>query len=147
MAVVIAPFESADRAAVASLWFDSFLSAGLSHDADTTPARLAERLTAEIAGGWSVWTAKDAGSLLGFLAFNPGTAVLHQLFVGRAAQNRGVGRALLHFAMDRMPKGFRLRAHAQNAGAQRFYLREGMILDRFEAHPRYGHQTAVFRWP
>jgi GNAT superfamily N-acetyltransferase len=122
------------------------VSAGLSHGPDTTIDTLMERLDQEIAGGWRVFVALEGVALLGFLAFDPAKAYLNQLFLARQSQGQGVGKSLLDFAKAQMPEGFRLRTHADNTGAQRFYEREGLSREMTERHPRYGHMTHVYRW-
>jgi GNAT superfamily N-acetyltransferase len=142
----IDPFSAVQSRALCELWFDSFESAGLAHGPDTTVESLIGRLSEEIAGGWNVFVAAEDTAMLGFLAFDPQRNYLHQLFIARAAQGRGVGKALLDFAKERMPAGFRLRTQADNIGAQKFYAREGLARVTTEQHPRYGHLTHVYKW-
>lgn len=143
----IVPYEARFRDAVAGLWYDSFESAGLSHDAATSAATLANRLDDEIAHhGWQVYLARRDVAILGFLAFEPAQAYLHQLFIARHAQGQGVGKALLNFAKCHMPRGFHLRTDVQNTGARRFYEREGLTLESVAPHPRFHHMTATYRW-
>lgn len=146
MAIGVVPYEREWRERLCQIWFDSFESAGLSHSPDTTVETLMTRLDAEIAGGWRVFCALDGRTLLGFLAYDPGKQYLNQLFLDRQAQARGVGKTLLNFAKLQMPDGFRLRTHADNTGAQRFYEREEMIRETTERHPRFGHLTHIYRW-
>jgi GNAT superfamily N-acetyltransferase len=146
-AVSIQPLKPAFKRPLCEIWFDSFESAGLKHSPGTSVDSLVARLDAEIAGGWHVWLAVDGGSLLGFLAYAPEKGYLNQLFLARSAQGRGAGKLLLDFAKLRMAAGFRLRTHADNTGAQRFYEREGLFREATERHPQYGHLTHVYRWP
>jgi GNAT superfamily N-acetyltransferase len=142
----IEPYSDAYRRALCEVWYDSFESAGLSHSPETTVESLMERLAQEIAGGWRVVLAVDASGLAGFLAYDPEKAYLNQLFLTRRAQGRGIGKALLDFAKEKMPNGFRLRTHTDNVGAQRFYEREGLVRDATVQHPRYGHLTHIYKW-
>lgn len=142
----IEPFANEHARDLCAIWYDSFESAGLAHSPDTTVDTLMERLGHEIDGGWEVYLALEPSQLLGFLALDPAKAYLNQLFLARSAQGRGFGKALLDFAKGRMPGGFRLRTHADNVGAQRFYDREGLVHVSTERHPRYGHLTHVYEW-
>jgi GNAT superfamily N-acetyltransferase len=142
----IEPYVESMAQDVCAIWYDSFESAGLSHDPDTSPATLQVRLAQEIAGGWHVYAVMDAGQVLGFLAYDPAKRYLNQLFLARTAQGRGVGKALLDFTKTQMPEGFRLRTHADNRGAQRFYERERLVRETTERHPRYGHLTHIYKW-
>jgi GNAT superfamily N-acetyltransferase len=147
MKITIEPYSPAFRRELCALWFDSFESAGLSHDPDTTVDSLLARLEHEIAHhDWHVFLAMDDGALLGFLAFEPRESYLNQLFIARSAQKKGIGKALLDFAKAQMPNGFRLRTDVENAGARRFYAREGLTLESVAPHPRFHHMTATYRW-
>lgn len=134
------------REILCALWFDSFLSSGLKHGDDTSVETLLARWDIEIATRWQAIVAADEERLLGFAAFAPETSHLHQLFVGRAAQGRGVGKQLLGEVKARMPQGFTLNTHVDNHGARRFYIREGLVHTDTKPHPRYGHLSAVYRW-
>jgi ribosomal protein S18 acetylase RimI-like enzyme len=142
----IEPLRPAQTQALCEIWFDSFESAGLAHTPDTTVESLIGRLGEEMASGWHIFVAVEDTELVGFLAFDPHRAYLNQLFLARAAQGRGLGKALLDFTKDQMPGGFRLRTHADNTGAQRFYEREGLVRETTERHPRYGHLTHIYKW-
>jgi ribosomal protein S18 acetylase RimI-like enzyme len=52
---------------------------------------------------------------------------LHQLFVDPEFQNRGIGKALLDCAKQKMPTGFWLRTMVRNRAARRFYERESLL--------------------
>ena len=146
MDVQIQPYESRHRIALCEIWFDSFLSSGLTHGDDTTVATLLARWDQETAARWTALVAVDGEDLLGFAAFAPETCHLHQLFVARSAQGRGTGKLLLDAVKRRFPDGFTLNTHVENAGARRFYEREGMVHQDTRPHARYGHMTAVYRW-
>lgn len=142
----IEPYAPQFREALCHIWFDSFLSSGLKHGDDTTVETLLERWDLEIAGRWRAIVAVDGARLLGFAAFAPETAHLHQLFVDRTAQGRGVGKHLLDAVKLQFPRGFGLNTHVDNRGARRFYEREGLVHAETKPHLRYGHMTAVYRW-
>lgn len=71
--------------------------------------------------GW-VTLAQADGRALGFLAREG--HFIHALYVREDATGRGVGRALLDAAKAQCA-ALTLRTFAANAGARRFYLREG----------------------
>ena len=146
MAPLIRPYRSEDQTIVCKIWWHAHVSAGLTHAEDVTLESLALRLAHEITGGWQVYVAEVDGQIAGFLAINPASAYLHQLFVSPQAQNRGLGLALLEHAKSNCPDGFTLRMDAQNASARRFYLRHGLRTLRSEPHPRFGHLVDVLAW-
>ncbi|MFP4450418.1 MAG: N-acetyltransferase family protein [Rhodosalinus sp.] len=74
-----------------------------------------------IDAGW-VTLAETEGRALGFIAREG--AFIHALYVAEAARGRGVGRALLDHAKAASP-ALTLRTFEANAGALRFYRREG----------------------
>lgn len=142
----IKPYEPRYREALCEIWFDSFLSSGLKHDGGTSVETLLLRWDEEIASRWRALVAEDGGKLFGFAAFAPAANHLHQLFVDRHAQGRGVGQQLLNAVKLELPRGFGLNTHIENARARRFYEREGLIHTETKPHARYGHMTAVYRW-
>lgn len=71
--------------------------------------------------GW-VTVAEDAGGVQGFLARDG--AEVNCLYVADAAQGQGVGRALLDHAKAGAER-LKLWTFQANAGARRFYAREG----------------------
>lgn len=74
------------------------------------------------------WVAEQDGRIVGFAALSEG--FLDHLYVDPAAQNRGIGSALLEVAKQRRPRGFRLWLFQKNDGARRFYERHGLTLVR-----------------
>lgn len=124
-------YAPGDEAALAELWFESWLSVGLEHP-EVTQAELAERLPRELAERWDVTVAEADGRLLGFLALALPERRLDQLFIAPAAQGRGVGKALFDVARQRMPDGFWLSTQPANRRARAFHERCGMTFDRLE---------------
>jgi GNAT superfamily N-acetyltransferase len=74
-----------------------------------------------IDAGW-VTVAEEAGRARGFLAREG--CFVHALYLAPGATGRGLGRALLDAAKAESPE-LRLRTFEANAGARRFYRREG----------------------
>ena len=52
---------------------------------------------------------------------------LDQLYCRRGHTGKGIGLQLLNFAKSMAPKGLQLWTFQVNAGAQRFYAREGFV--------------------
>jgi GNAT superfamily N-acetyltransferase len=145
MTVVISPYREADHRTTACLWLESWRSTGLSERASESV--LLDLIPRELAAGWDVHLAWDDGELAGFLALKPASRCLDQLFVAPQAQGRGIGRALLDFAKDRLPNGLWLRTAADNIRACHFYERNGLRRGETQIHPTLGHQTVIYRWP
>ena len=82
-------------------------------------------------GGWiverhEVWVAEEGGAVTGFIGLEPG--YLSHIYVDPAAQNRGIGTALLAHAKELLPEGMQLWVFQLNEGARRLYEREGFRL-------------------
>jgi GNAT superfamily N-acetyltransferase len=82
-------------------------------------------------GGWfldrdEVWVAEEDGVVIGFIGVN-GDELTH-INVDPAAQNRGVGGALLDHAKCLRPDRLELWVFQKNEGARRFYERHGFRL-------------------
>lgn len=147
MSLLIAPYSAADCNAVACVWMASWLSWNPPHvAANPSVQSLAARLPHEIACGWSVYLGWRESKLVAFLAMEPASAYLAQLFVAPSAQNVGVGAAMLAFAKRRLPDGLWLATAVENAGARRFYERHGFRAGETHAHPRMGHKTIDYHW-
>lgn len=91
-----------------------------------TRAEVAAYTAREVADK-DVWLATDADSdeVLGFLTLTP--TWLDALYVGPAAQGRGIGSVLLDLAKAQRPRGFSLWVFASNAPARGFYHRHGLV--------------------
>jgi GNAT superfamily N-acetyltransferase len=72
----------------------------------------------------SVWGAFAPPGLAGFIAFRPGW--IDQLYLLPAEQRRGIGAALLAIAKARN-RTLSLWTFQRNAGARRFYERNGFV--------------------
>jgi ribosomal protein S18 acetylase RimI-like enzyme len=82
-------------------------------------------------GGWiverhEVWVAEENGTVTGFIGVEPG--YLSHIYVDPAAQNRGIGSALLAHSKALLPEGMQLWVFQRNEGARRLYEREGFRL-------------------
>jgi ribosomal protein S18 acetylase RimI-like enzyme len=72
-----------------------------------------------------VWGAVREGALAGFIAFRPDW--IDQLYVLPAAQDAGIGSALLRHAQDTLPC-LQLWTFRRNQRARRFYEARGFVL-------------------
>ena len=147
MAIAIRRYRDQDRMATARLWLASWQSTGLPVAGLATEAGNSQRIARELAAGWNAYLAWDADRIVGFLALKPDTGCLDQLFVLPEAQGGGIGRALLGFAKERLPKGLWLTTAADNLRACRFYERNGLRPTETQTHPTLGHPTVIYRWP
>ena len=99
-----------------------------------------------------VWVAEEDGRLLGFLGIehstNLGAPVLERIYVEPAAQNRGVGRALLEKAKELRPDELYLWVFQKNP-ARRLYERHGFELVKLTdgAENMEREPDALYRWP
>ena len=67
------------------------------------------------------------------------------LFVRREARGRGIGRALMDEAKGRRER-LRLHVYRKNAGALRFYRREGFSVLEEQTDPGTGEAESVMVW-
>jgi ribosomal protein S18 acetylase RimI-like enzyme len=82
-------------------------------------------------GGWfsergPIWLAEEDGRVVGFSGVKD--EELTHLYIDPAAQNRGVGSALIEHAKTVSPERLWLWVFQQNEGARRFYERHGFRL-------------------
>jgi putative acetyltransferase len=145
-APTIRPFERSDLDAVAVLWLESWLSAHVPVPRLPSVEGLREYLLRGLGEGWTAHVAETDGALAGWLALEPAARKLREIFVAPPLQRRGIGKALLSFAKDAMPDGFRLSAAGANRGACRFYEREGLVRGAREPHERWGWHVPSIRY-
>ncbi len=142
--VLLRPATEADRDAIARIWWDGARSTGIIATELPGRAELRVRIDDELANGWQVTVADDAGTVIGFLALRPDQARLDQIFVAPDRQGEGIGRELFAAARAAMPAGFSLRTAADNARARRFY--HALVPLRAESglHPRRGYPVVTY---
>lgn len=106
----------------------------------------------EVIGRADVTVAEVDAVLVGFLVLGPGRAGagwIEQLYLDPAWMGRGLGRRLLDVARQRHPAGLRLWTFQANAGARRFYEREGF--EAVEFTDGSGNEERApdvcYRWP
>jgi ribosomal protein S18 acetylase RimI-like enzyme len=94
-----------------------------------------------------VWLAVASDEIVAFAALRDD--LLGHLYVQPAAQNRGIGTALVDHAKALRPHGLRLWVFQQNVGARRFYERHGFRV--LELTDGSGNEEnvpdALYGWP
>jgi GNAT superfamily N-acetyltransferase len=94
-----------------------------------------------------IWVAEEDGLVVGFIGVK-GDELTH-INVEPAAQNRGVGGALLDHAKHLRPDRLELWVFQKNAGARRFYERHGFRLVKLT--DGFGNMEkepdALYEWP
>lgn len=73
----------------------------------------------------TVWLAWEEGRIAGLAALYEPDNFLHSLYVDHGRQGRGIGLALLNVVAAAAQGPLSLKVEEQNAGARRFYAREG----------------------
>jgi GNAT superfamily N-acetyltransferase len=116
------------------------------------PDEAAGPISARIRENEEVWVAEEEGRLLGFLAIGHSrdldAPVLEKLHVEPAAQNRGIGTALLAKAKELRPDELYLWVFQKNP-ARRLYERHDFELVKLTdgAENMEREPDALYRWP
>lgn len=126
--MIIAPADPADYPALADLWFDSWMSIGISNETDLDRAGVSARFLYEVKH-WTLLAAKIEGTVAGLLALLPSQSRIDQIFVHPDRKGEGIGLALLAEAKRQMPDRIVLTTHETNTRARAFYDREGFRLE------------------
>jgi ribosomal protein S18 acetylase RimI-like enzyme len=145
-AVTIRQARTSEHDEVARVWMESWASIGLERSSEELLAKLRERIPTELADGWSLYVADDAGQIAAMLAFRLRDGYLDQLFVAPAYHGRGIGKMLLQFTRKNLPDEIWLRCAGPNEKAWRWYEREGFLLEKEEPHPEHGTMMRYYRW-
>jgi ribosomal protein S18 acetylase RimI-like enzyme len=145
-AVIVRKAGPGDHDALARIWLDSWYSTGLKSLFDPGLPMLRDRIPEEVAKGWDLYAAEEAGAIVAMLAIHPRDAYLDQLWVAPAHQGRGIGRALLAFTRKKLPDEIWLRCVVQNESAWRWYEREGFRFEGEEDVPPSGMRMKRYRW-
>jgi len=144
--VIIRKAEPRDHDALARIWLESWYSTGLKTLFDPGLEMLRARIPEEVAKGWDLYAAEEAGEIVAMLAIHPRDFYLDQLWVAPAHQGHGIGRALLAFTREKFPHEIWLRCVVQNASAWRWYEREGFLLEGEEDVPPSNMRMKRYRW-
>jgi ribosomal protein S18 acetylase RimI-like enzyme len=146
LSVELRPYRPEDEEAVVVLWWNSWhsIGQGLRH-----PHPLADwrtRWANEIACRQAVIVAEDGGVVIGFAAADLSAGVLTQIFVAPERKREGIGRQLLAWAQQSMPRGFRLSTLEANQASRAFYERHGLTAGDTHINPVNGMTTIEYRW-
>jgi ribosomal protein S18 acetylase RimI-like enzyme len=144
-ALTIRPAEAHEYDKIARVWTESWVSVGLEDASDAMLAESRARIPREMADGWSLYVADDAGRIAAMLAFRLRDGYLDQLFVDPAYHGRGIGKMLLQFARKKLPDEIWLRCASLNERAWRWYEREGFVFEGEAPHPD-GLMMRYYRW-
>ena len=136
----------ADHAALADLWFDSWMSIGISNETDLDRDGVRARFHTEAAGHWALFVAERSGNLTGLLALVPEESRIDQIFVHPSGKGTGIGRRLMEEAKQFLPEGIVLVTHTENIRARAFYERHGFVLERTEADPVHRREKCHYVW-
>ena len=131
---------------IARVWMNSWASTGLEAASNFLLAKLRARVPLEIARGWTLYVADDAGAIAAMLALHLPMMYLDQLFVAPEYQGQNLGRRLLAFTRERLPGEIHLRCVRENEKAWRWYEREGFIFEKEQAEPMTGFVMKYYRW-
>ncbi len=143
--MIIAPADPADYCVLADLWFESWMSIGISNETDLDRDGVHARFHAE-ARRWMLFAAKIDGSVVGLLALLPSESRIDQIFVRPDRKGQGIGQALLEEARRRMPGRLVLATHETNTRARAFYEREGFRLERLEDDAAHRRVKCHYVW-
>lgn len=132
--------------AIARVWMESWVSTGFDTASDILLTQLRARVTAEVANGWSLYVADDAGKLVAMLALHLPNKHLDQVFVAPEYHGRNIGRMLLAFTRAQLPDEIWLRCVRENEKAWRWYEREGFVFEKEDTSPITGHTMKCYRW-
>lgn len=99
----------------------------------------------EIASACEIWVAEAGDEIVGYLALRG--SYVDRLYVGPNHQRRGIGTALLKFAMLRSPAGLELHTHEKNTPARAFYEQHGFVAVKFGLSPPPENEPDVeYHW-
>jgi ribosomal protein S18 acetylase RimI-like enzyme len=119
--------ETGDAGEVAEVYLTSrkkFLPfAPLAH----SDAEVRDWISGTLIPGGGVTVAEVEGSVVGMLAISEtdGVGWIDQLYLAPDWVGRGIGSALLEFALEQLGSPVRLYTFQENTGARRFYERHG----------------------
>jgi len=144
--IAIRPALEADFDAVARVWMESWQSLRLPHWEEADYAEMRSRIPFEIAGGWHLYVADDAGTIAAMLAFRTRDNYLDQIFVAPAYQRHGLGKRLLALTREHLPDEILLRADTRNAFAIGWYEREGFVRENEVLQDDWDAPRVYYRW-
>lgn len=131
---------------IARAWMNSWASTGLEDASNFLLAKLRARVPLEIERGWTLCVADDGGTIAAMLALHLPRMYLDQLFVAPEYQGQNLGRRLLAFTRELLPREIRLRCVRENEKAWRWYEREGFVFEQEQVEPMTGFVMKYYRW-
>jgi GNAT superfamily N-acetyltransferase len=131
---------------IARVWMNSWASTGLEDASNFLLAKLRARVPLEIERGWTLCVADDGGTIAAMLALHLPRMYLDQLFVAPEYQGQNLGRRLLAFTRELLPREIRLRCVRENEKAWRWYEREGFVFEQQQVEPMTGFVMKYYRW-
>jgi len=140
------PYRIEDQEAVVAIWWDSWHSIrpGLRHPQAFADWRT--RWASEIVPAQTIVVADDEGAIIGFAAADMAVQELTQIFVAPRHKRHGIGRKLLAWAQEVMPKGFSLHTLVDNLASRAFYRHHGLVEGGSRTNPINGLETIDYRW-
>jgi GNAT superfamily N-acetyltransferase len=143
---MIRPARTDEYDEIGRVWMNSWVSTGLAEASPFLLAQLRARIALEVEKGWSLYVADDGGVLAAMLALHLPKKYLDQLFVAPEYQGRSLGRALLVFTRQQLPREIELRCVRENEKAWRWYEREGFVFEDEKVEPMTGYVMKYYRW-
>ncbi len=91
--------------------------------------------------------AHSSGATAGYLSLDAEKCYIHGLYVDKKFRNIGTGTALLNSAKTDFPNGLSLSTFQANAGARKFYEREGFAeIQRRDGDNAEKLPDILYRW-
>lgn len=131
---------------IACLWKASWDTIGITVAADLALPELKTRLREQVPAHWDLYVYEHGARIIGMLALVPADNVLCEVFVAPDFQGRGVGKALMAFARQKMPTEIQLSTAADNHRAAAWYVREGFELTTARIHEEIGREMLDYTW-
>lgn len=144
--MIVRPAVPADYPALADLWFESWMSIGISNETDLPREGVRARFHEEVKARWRLFVAEENGILWGLMALVQCESRIDQIFVAPAAKGIGIGRLLLDHAKSEFPDGIVLVTHTDNVRARAFYEHHGFVLERTEDDPAHRREKCHYAW-
>lgn len=144
--VTIRPAHKDEHGEIARVWLESWATVDLEPVTEQALADARARIRRELANGWSLYVADDAGRIAAMLAFRKRDGYLDQLFVAPEYHGHGIGKMLLNFTRQNLPDEIWLRCASVNEKAWRWYEREGFLFEKEEMHAQSGLMMRYYRW-
>lgn len=131
---------------IATLWKASWDTIGITIEADLGLPELRTRLRERVPAYWDLYVYEYETRIVGMLALMPAENILSEVFVAPAYQGRGIGKALMMFARQKMPTEIHLSTAANNHRAAAWYVREGFEITDMRIHEEMGREMLDFTW-